>query len=568
MFFFAAPETAFAQAYQRIAPQTVNPGVPPVVTAPSVPAVPVQQDNVILSPLRGVVFLSSLAEVRSAGVAVPGIKAGGVDVGRVIRLDTPLFVAKIAPFIGKPLTFSGIFAISSTVRSWYAAAGHPFVDVVVPPQDVASGVIQVVVSEYRLGGISVTGNKWFSSSLTARQSGLHPGQILTLAELQDDLYWLNQNIFRQVDAVFGPGKTAGTTDITLQTQDELPVRLYAGYDNQGVPELGRDEWDIGANWANAFGLDQLLSYQLTRSVSGRYTGNAVNWEIPLAWRDTLEFFGSYEQERPESAVDFTLSGDSAQASFRYIHPFGGPIWFHQQIEVGYDFKTTNNNLDFGGINVSRNAVEIDQFPVIYIANVVDTLGQTHFENTLVMSPGNMTAGNKNAAFAQIQPGAAASYVYDQVGLTRVFLLPAGFTSTTRGLLQRSSRNLLDSEQVAAGGFDSVIGYDTDTGLGSNGELFSEDIKGPPFSIAGVFDHNGRFNDESQLGIFYDYADLSQVRAVPGLRDRVDLASAGVDFRAEFKNHMSVHFALGWQLRNAPGTGKHGAFGDITVTLGS
>jgi len=448
------------------------------------------------------------------------------------------------------------------------AAGHPFVGVVVPPQDVNSGVIQVVVSEYRLGQVHVTGNKWFSSSLTARQSGLHPGQILTLAELQDDLYWLNQNLFRQVDAVFGPGKAAGTTDITLQTQDELPVRLYAGYDNQGVPQLGRDEWDAGANWANAFGLDQLLSYQLTRSVSGRYTGNAVNWSIPLAWRDTLEFFGSYEQERPESPVDFSLSGDSAQASFRYIHPFGGPIWFHQQIEVGYDFKTTNNNLDFGGINVSRNAVEIDQFPVTYIANVVDSLGQTHLENTLVLSPGNMTAGNTNAAFRSIEPGAAASYIYDQIGLTRVFLLPAGFSSTTRGLLQRSSRNLLDSEQVAAGGFDSVIGYDTDTGLGSDGALFSEDIKGPPFSIAGLFDHNGSLNDQSQLGIFYDYADLSQVRAIPGLQNRVDLASAGVDFRAEFKNHMSVHFALGWQLRNAPGATKHGAFGDITVTVGS
>jgi len=47
----------------------------------------------------------------------------------------------------------------------------------------------------------------------------------------------------------------------------------------------------------------------------------------------------------------------------------------------------------------------------------------------------------------------------------------------------------------------------------------------------------------------------------------DLASAGVEVASQINANASVNFAMGWQLRNAPYTQKHGAFGDVSVSFG-
>jgi hemolysin activation/secretion protein len=564
---FALPHLARAQAYQRIAPQTVPPAPTPQVQPPAPPPPLPFSATVILPALKGVVFVSSMADVQRSGLPAPSGGNGAVDVVNVARLNDPRFISQIQNSIGKPLTFTDLYKISGKARAWFAAEGHPFVDVVVPPQNIASGVVQIVVSEYRIGQIGVTGNKWFSSQLTENQSQLHSGQTMSLSELQTDLDNLNQNPFRQVDAIFGPGATPGTTNLTLQTRDEFPVRIYAGYDNQGVPGLGRNEYNVGFSWGNAFGRDQTISYQLTRSFTGRYTGNALSWDIPLPWRDLLEVFGSYEQERPVSPIYFTSSGVSAQASLRYIHALPGLVWLHQRIAIGYDFKTTNNNLEFGGTSVNKNDAEIDQFPIIYTADISDPLGQSEFTNTLYLSPGGLTGANNNAAVSAITPGASASYVYDQIGLRRLFNLPEGFSSTTQLLAQVANHNLLSSEQLAAGGLTTVPGYDTDTALGSKGVFAREDLKTPPFSVLNLLGVHSRFDDSSQAGAFLAYAHTAQVSPIPYQVNTADLASAGVEVASQINANASVNFAMGWQLRNAPYTQKHGAFGDVSVSFG-
>src|SRR5260370_37782724 len=80
-----------------------------------------------------------------------------------------------------------------------------------------------------------------------------------------DLNWLNSNPFREVSLLYTPGKSAGTTDVILQTKDRFPLRVYAGYEDSGNPPLGRERWLAGFNWGNAFWADHQLSYQFTTS---------------------------------------------------------------------------------------------------------------------------------------------------------------------------------------------------------------------------------------------------------------------------------------------------------------
>lgn len=439
--------------------------------------------------------------------------------------------------------------------------------VTVPPQNISTGVVQVVVTEYRVDRVTVKGNRWFSSSLLRAESGLAPGQTLTLPGVQQDLNWLNANPFRTVTTVFQPGAQPGATNVVLETQDRLPVRVYSSFDNAGVPSLGLGEWNMGATWGNAFGRDQQLSYQFTRSTSGRYDAHALSWAMPLPWRDKLLVFGSYEQETPNVGPNFGENGHSGQVSFRYVHNLAGLARFTEDVQIGYDFKTTNNNLEFGGLRVFTSRIAVDQFPLIYEAGYTDPYGQTTFENQLVISPGGLTGANNTLAFQAVLPEARADYLYDRIGLTRVTRLPRRFSFVSRALGQVSDRNLMYSEQLGAGGPESVRGYYTDTALGSEGVLISQEIRAPSLSFSRLFGSNSWVKGEVQPGLFWDYAHVSQVQPVPDEVNRVDLSSVGLDLHLVSGRWLNLSFDIGWQLHKAPDGANRTALGDFSTVAG-
>ncbi len=562
----ALPMAACAQAYQRIAPIPPPSHAPPPLALPA-PSPPLPASRRVLLPaLKGLVFVASPAAVVKAGLPVAAAPTG-IAVHGLPLLERPGFRARIAPALGKPLTLAGLDEAAAAVTAWYRAHGRPFVDVAVPPQNISSGVVQIVVVEYRVGAVQVSGNRWFSSALIRRESGLRPGRTLTLEGLQADLDWVNENPFRLVDLTLGPGATPGTTNATLVAHDRLPLHVYGTYDNEGVQSLGLSEWGAGFTWGNVAGLDQILSYQFTRAFSGRYTAQAMSWSAPLPWRARLLVFGSYELQIPEIASGFNDLGRSGQASLRYVRPLAGLSWLRQELSFGYDFKTTNTNLDFGGFTVFTGQAEIDQFPLSYDAAESDPFGQTLLHNDLVLSPGGLTGQNTNNEFATLVPGATARYVYDRLALTRLTRLPAGFTWVARAVVQLANRNLLDSEELAGGGPGSVRGYDTDTALGSAGELVSLEIRSPPFSPLGLLGARLPVKDQAQLGVFWDYANLYQVQPIPGLANTVDLAGVGPDLSYAIGRYASVSASVGWQLRPPPGITKTGAFAQISLVAG-
>lgn len=565
---------AHAQDYSRIAPRVVTADKAPTAGAstlqsssnPSAPSA-IASGRIVLRALKGLVFVPSLTALQKDGLPPSSAGPQGVAVSGLPLLADPEFIRQVRPFLGRPLTIGGLRQITQLATNWYRAHGQPFTSVTVPPQNVSTGVVQVVVTEYRVDRVTVKGNRWFSGNLLRAESGLEPGQTLTLPGLQQDLNWLNANPFRTVTTIFQPGAQPGATDVVLETQDRLPVRVYSSFDNAGVPSLGLSEWTAGATWGDAFGLDQQLSYQFTRSVNGRYDAHALSWTAPLPWRDKLLIFGSYERETPDIGPNFGETGHSGQASLRYVHTLPWLSWLTEDIQIGYDFKTTNNNLEFGGVQVFANHVDVDQFPLIYEAAFTDPYGQTTFENQLVISPGGMGGGNNTLAFQAALPGSRADYLYDRIGLTRVTRLPCRFSWITRAMGQVSDRNLMYSEQLGAGGPESVRGYYTDTALGSEGVLVSEEVRAPALSLSHFIAHRSKAVDEIQPGFFWDYGHVSQVQPVPSQVNEADLSSIGLDMHFAVGRYLNLSFDVGWQLHTAPGLTNRVTLGDFSTVAG-
>jgi hemolysin activation/secretion protein len=566
--------------------------------APKVPAGPKSQDHVILPNLKGLVFIDNASALKKGGTT-----GSGVITQNLPMLDDPAIHDQLIAFIGKPLTQASVQSLGQIIAEWYRMKKYPFVDVSVPAgQDVTNGVVQVVVAESHMGKLGTRGNRWFSDGLLERQVRLRPGDRINIGDLEEDKNWINQNPFRLVNIVATRGDEPGVTDLTVDTvMEKFPVRGYVGYANNGTPTLGHDRWNIGFIWGNALWNDDQLSYQFQSSDDfwhsreerfGQeddplFTGHTINYAMALPWRDKIIIYGYYLQASPKLDPLLRLLGGSdagvdGSAGIRYSGRLPSTRKFDEHYEIGYEFKTSNNNLAFGNLTLSDTTTEVDQFVFEYDATMRDDYGQTELTNSLVWSPGGLTALNRDIFYRlQTNSAAKANYVYDHFSITRVTGLPldgdwakklgwfGGVTSVTRLVAQVANGDLLPSEQLGAGGAASVRGYDERAANGSQGVLLSQEFRTPSFSLAKLLLHtNSPWNDETQLGVFYDFGDVNDKTQIPGTPSSTQLSSVGLGFHllAGPDQNVRIDLDYGFQLHKLPGAQDDSQYGHVAVTL--
>jgi hemolysin activation/secretion protein len=356
-----------AQTYDQLAPKTPAVAAP----APALPppallggTTPPNSEQLIGPPLKGLLFMADRAAVQATGFDAGGIAATGVPL-----LGTEEFRGGVQRCLGRPLTVALLNEITREVVLYFRRHDRPVVDVMVPEQSVASGTVQIVVSEGRLSRVRVEGSRWFATRLIAGSIRVQPGGEISSAALLEDLAWINQNPFRQADLVFARGENSGGTDIILRMQDRFPVRLYAGYEDSGNALTGYDRVLAGVNWGNAFGLDHQLNYQLTASPDfKKLVAHSGSYVIPVQrLRHTLTLFGSFADSRPElSGGFFALKGRTWQLGARYRVPLPALGKWSQDVTAGVDFKRSNNNLSFGGTQVFAQENDVVQAIAAYV----------------------------------------------------------------------------------------------------------------------------------------------------------------------------------------------------------
>ena len=571
----AAP--AFAEPYDRVAPKEPKSEKAGTVTVPpETPAAPAPATNLQLLPaLKGLRFVSGIKALEREGVSQSGISIGA----GLPLLEDAAIQTKLSAFLGRPLHAGDLPTISQMILDWYRAHDLPLVDVAFPEQNIDSGTVQGVVTVYRLGNVKVSGNQWFSSDVLQGEMQVRPGDRIDFARLKSDLNRLNRNPFHTVNAVLERSQTPGNVDLALHVQDQRPFRVFAGFDNEGLPSTGRNRYSAGFNWGNVFGLDQQFSYQFITSSDlwhkrdrgvghsddPRFMAHSASYLAPLPWGDELNIFGSYVEQVPNLGSSFDQVGHSVQLSLRYGRHLLGAGSLSQEIKLGFDYKRTDNNLDFGGTSIFSSATNVEQFLAIYDGTLPDAWGQTAIKNQLVLSPGGLSNGNTTTAFrASGVNDARADYVYDNLKITRLTRLPWDMTSMIRFDGQLASAELLPSEQLGAGGSSSVRGYETRTASGSRGALLSAELRSPGYSLLSRL--GVPVADSGQLLAFYDAGYVSYLHDQSGEPRSVTLQSVGVGARYSVDRYLDVSFDYGWQLTKAPGATSRGGLGSISVTL--
>lgn len=582
---FGVASFCSAQNLERLAPKTL-PAVEAngQLSAAREPIATVNDRVTLIANLRGIVVVDSKERVRRAG-------AKGLAGIRIENLKVPAraeFEARLSRYLHQPLSLASLNQMQRDVIAFYREHDRPVVTVLAPEQDITSGVLQLIVIEARAGRVSAEGNRWFRSETLESQLRLHEGDEISGSRMTADLDRLNNNPFRHVELVYRPGAAVGTTDIVLKTRDRLPLRVYASYEDTGNDLTGNDRWSVGFNWGNAFGLDHQFGYQFTTSSDFEaLRAHSINYIAPLPWGHTLSFLAAYAQSDVtlfSNGVRFDLGGENSQISLRYSIPLPAIGPFTHTLGAGFDFKRSNNDLLFGGTRVFDTATDIFQFNFGYDASLRDSLGATKATGSITISPGDLSNGNSDSAFAQSRAFAKSSYIYGRIGLERVTRLPFNFSLATKALWQWSNGNLLGSEQLGVGGYSSVRGYEEYEARGDSGWLFSVEVRTPPVSLFALLHHPkpvnadpkdgpatpdhswATVNDQLQLLAFSDYGIARLHTTLPAERREVDLASIGLGLRYNISPWLSLRFDYGWQLTDSGLNDRFNSRGHVGVTV--
>ena len=556
-----------AQDFQREGPKTVTPVAKPGAPMNGESGQPIDDNQVLIPDLKAVVFVPSPKAVASGSA-----KASGVELRNVTVPAPKKFEAKVQTYIGHPLTRGKLNALINDVIAFYRAHDHPIVDVIVPQQEITNGVVQLVLLEGHVGGVSVAGNRWFTSKEIGGYVRLKSGDSISSRQLQSDIDWMNQNPFHSTDVVYHPGKSMGETDIVLQTSDRFPVRFYTGYEDSGNAPTGFDRYEVGFNWGDAFnlGLGQQLNYQYSMSADGHsLRAHAGSWVIPLPWRHTLTFFGSYADSDGIIPPYLNIIGHSYQISGRYGIPLPtlnyGPLTLKETFSFGPDYKYNDNSLEFGGAGAGTTLVDVDQLAFVYDGSLTDPYGQTSIDESLYYSPGNWGGNNNDRAFEASHPGATSDYVYDTFTLQRVTKLPYDFSLLLRGTLQFSNGNLTPSEQLGFGGYDTIRGYDEREVNADEGYIFTTELRSPPLSLGSLLGWSG-FQDQLQFLAFWDTGSANNYHLLPGEVSETDLSSIGGGLRYTINTYVSVRFDYGLQLTHTGFDKDQGSRSDLGIVI--
>ncbi len=537
----------FAQAVTEVAPPVT------VAPTPAAPASPTIRQIIITDNVEAAQQLNAIPD-RGYVVVQPSVSF----------LDEKELAKRLAAGEGRPAEERLLAGIALVIETYAREKDFPIASAVIPPQNMAGGIVRVALLRGKIRDIKVPNARWFSQSLLREKLRLERGESLKISELDRAVTWTNTNPFRRVRVHIQP-VDAGEADIIVGVEEKLPIRLTASYDNTGNEILGENRYVAGVTFGNAWGRDHQVSYQfITSDDIEIFRAHALDYRIPLRWRHVLNFSGSYVLASP-TFLDgyFTQKGESINAEAKYIVPFRHKRW-RGELSSAVSFKETNNNLEFGGSPQLSATIDVLTGTFVAVAIREDKRGNWLTSATLVGSAGDFNSRSTRDSYESSRLGANPNFYYTQLTGQRTTTLTPRLTSTARGMFQLSSTNLVPTEQFSLGGLSTVRGYEERILSGDSGYSFTHELQ---YRLNPVTLHK-RLPKMDWAGLFFaDYGRVIQKTPLIGQRKSDYLLSAGVGLRASLGNNFSASVDYARQIEKVelPGASHDRVHIRVTVS---
>lgn len=527
-------------------------------------------EELLVNQLLGVVLVPTPGDVRPSGWH------GVEGVWHDFKDFPPEVGWALQKYLREPVSLTSLDRMVKDVIVAYREGDRPVVDVLLPEQDITSGVVQLVVIESKLSRIRVEGVDVDTEEYIRSQMRVRKGEVIRSSEILHDLAWLNRSPYRKVDLAYAPGREFGSTDVILKPYMSKTNSVFIGFDDSGTEFLGEERFNFGFNLGEFGNPGRSLAYQFTSDFDFEHVrANSVVYSHDLPWRHNLTLLASFVDIHGHIPLggglpDIETEGFNWQLSARYniplkskerdfCPPLFGDIQVRRDLHFGYDFKSNENDLEFGGIlgqvigDALNNQVEIHQLTAGYKEVWQHPGGVSQLDVAGFFSPGNISNHNTDAVFNRARFGSESTYKYVTASFEHQHRLMQDWSMRFKTQGQIADGNLQASEQIGAGGYDIVRGFDQRVIRGDEGIWTTVELYSPEMSFGRIFDWpnaHGPCVDSFRPLAFFDAAAVSNVDLLPGEANSQTIASVGAGFRWTYNDFFRLRFDYGKPVMSA------------------
>ncbi len=227
---------------------------------------------------------------------------------------------------GTNVSFDGIRAALTDLQMAYRERGYVTVSVGLPQQKLTNATVKVQVTEGRLAGINITGNRYFSDANVRRAlPSLHTNMLLNSHVLQRELDVANASRDRQIYPVIGPGPEPGTSELTLKVKDRLPLHSRVELNNEYTPGTPDLRVAFNAEYDNLWDLEHQIGLQYGFSPTV-IEGNHDHWSSPFDDPQIANYSAFYRMPLGHvSSVQEEIEGNPQRFGYNEVtHQFNMP----------------------------------------------------------------------------------------------------------------------------------------------------------------------------------------------------------------------------------------------------
>jgi len=437
----------------------------------------------------------------------------------------------VKAFMGEQRTIADVDKARASLEKAYHDAGFMTVLVTIPEQRVDEGSVTLTVTEAPLRKLAVKGAEYtLPSAVMARVPELAEGKVPNFNKLQDQLNLLNESGTLRVVPVLRAGTLPGTVDVQLDVEDRNPVTWNVELNNRQSANTtpfrlaGTIRYDNLWQLGHSFTLSTQLAPQRiedARVLSGTYVfpydsvGNTATVYLVASRSQFATLSG---------APGLGLIGNSDTLGVRFNTKLDSGAGYRYVASYGADYKDLRQTL-----LANANGQTLSETPVRYVP-LVGNLNAGFFGDTSRLSlDATATLGlrgmlsDDDAAFNARRGGTSASFMSLRSNLN--YLQTVGrWAAVSRVTAQMAAQPLLPSEQLIAGGADTVRGYLEGERAGDYGFSASFELRSPSQSW-----RKGQPDWFVDGKAFIDVAKVAAMRtSTPGVS--YSLASAGAGLR--------------------------------------
>jgi hemolysin activation/secretion protein len=472
--------------------------------------------------------------------------------------------AAVYPFLGPGRTARDVESARAALLKAYQDKNYSSVDVVIPPQTGAGGIVYLQVNELPVGRLRVEGSRYFDINQIKRQvPSLAEGKLIDFAQAQKDLVGLNQLPDRRITPVIQAGYLPGTMDVDLNVKDTLPlhgsIELNNRYSADTPPLRLNASLDYDNLWqlGHSIGASVQVSPQDINKVqvfTGFYTAR-----FPALENFTLTLQATKQNSNVSTlgAVDVTGKGDILGLRAGFKLPTVGD--YFQNFTLGVDYKDFNQSVRLGAdTTATETPTTYVPFTLDYSGTVVGRNFLTDLDLQIVFNIRGI--GSNAEQFDNNRFDSDRNFIYLRGDIAQTEDLPYDLQLFGKIAGQVSDSPLINSEQFSVGGLDTVRGYLESEVLGDDAIVFNLEFRGP--SLLGWIkapSASSKSGDDWRFYLFTDAAAVTDQDTLPEQALRYSLASYGAGTRITLFNHFNGSLDLAIPLFSQADTKAHNPF---------